>query len=292
MSVVITGASGHLGRLAARFALERLEPSELVLVTRSPQTLAEPVSRGVAVRQGDFDDPASLAAAFRGGQSLLLISSDAIGRRATQHRAAIAAAEAAGVQKLVYTSYSSPVKGNPLGIEADEHRLTEKALRASGLAWTILRNGTYAEAQVPAAAAAIASGRLVTNAGAGLVPYVSREDCAAAAAAAVMGEGHEHMTYEITGPELLRQEDVADLLGELSGRPVEVVHVDDDTYARCLMSRGLPERHARSLTLFGVAMREGYFEVLGTAVHDLTGRSPLSLRDVFTAHLEELLQAA
>ncbi|MDX6646227.1 MAG: hypothetical protein QOK40_1954 [Miltoncostaeaceae bacterium] len=292
MSVIVTGASGQLGRLVAEELLNRIAPSELVLVTRRPQALSDLAERGVEVRRGDFDDPASLAQAFAGGERLLLISTPAIGRRVPQHRAAIEAAEAAGVRHLVYTSVVKPIAGNPVGAIADENRVTEELLGATGLAWTILRNGSYAELQVAPAALAVTHGKLVTNAGDGRIVPISRNDCAAAAAVVLTADGHEGRTYDITGPEALSQSDLAALLEDVTGRRIEVTRVGDRMLTWGLTRTGIPKPTARAIVAFGVAVRKGYYDVVDPAFEQLTGRPPRSLRDVLVAHRGELLEAA
>src|SRR5882757_8493476 len=139
MRVIVTGASGQLGRLAAEQLLDRLSPEELILVTRRPHALADLAERGVEVRPGDFDDPASLAEAFAGGDCMLLISTLAIGSRLEQHRSALEAAAAAGVARVVYTSITNPAPDHPSGEVVEEHRMTEELLHRCGLAWTVLR---------------------------------------------------------------------------------------------------------------------------------------------------------
>jgi NAD(P)H dehydrogenase (quinone) len=291
MSIVITGASGHLGRLTAELVLDHVPASEVILTTRRPEALSDLAERGAKVRPADFDRPETLAEAFAGGERLLLISTDDLGRRTAQHRAAIEAAREAGVHHVAYTSYLNPVEKNPAVI-TPSHRDTEKALRESGLAWTTLRNSFYAEYQVPAGAQAIATGRLVHNNGDGRIAYVSREDCAAAAAAILTTDGHEDKAYDITGPEPLDQNDVAALLSEVSGRPVEAVAVDDEAFIQGLTASGIPEPVAREIASYGKAIREGYLGEASDAVENLTGRPPRSLRQVFEAHRDELLQWA
>jgi NAD(P)H dehydrogenase (quinone) len=148
----------------------------------------------------------------------------------------------------------------------------------------MLRNGLYAEYEVPVGATALAMGELVTNAGDGRTAYVSRDDCAGAAAVVLATDGHEGRVYDITGPELLTKHDEAAVLGELGGRPVEVVDVNDDTLIAQLGDVGLPQAAAVAIASFGVAIREGYLDVLSTDVEDLTGRRPITLREVFEAH--------
>jgi NAD(P)H dehydrogenase (quinone) len=290
MSIIITGASGHLGRLTAEVVLDLVPPPEVVLTTRRPEALSDLAGRGADFRRADFGHPETLAGAFAGGERLLLISTDAVGVRVDQHRAAIAAAKTAGVRHVAYTSYLNPVAENPAVVTPD-HRATEEALLESGLAWTILRNGLYAEYQVPTGAQAIATGQLLHNNGEGKTAYVSREDCAAAAAVLTGdAEAHEGMAYDITGPEPLGQDDVAALLGELSGRPVEAVAVDDEAFVGGLAHSGMPEPAARAVASFGRAIREGYIAEAAGGVEGLTGRPPRTLREVFEAHSEELLK--
>lgn len=282
MTVAIAGASGQLGQGTAERLLERISAGELVLVTREPAKLAAFAERGASVRQGDFDDPASLAAAFAGVERLLLISTDALGRRVAQHVAAIEAAKGVGVRHVAYTSIGNPTDGNPAGV-VGEHKPTEEALAASGLEWTFLRNALYAEYRVPGLQHAIASGRLVHNHGTGRSAWVSRDDCAAVAAAVLAGDGHAGTAYDVTGPELLSGDDLAAIASEVGGVPVEAVSVDDDTFVAGLVESGMPEAYALLLASFGRAIREGQLDQLTTVVPDLTGRAARSLRDLLAA---------
>jgi NAD(P)H dehydrogenase (quinone) len=278
MTVAVTGASGHLGRRVADLLLERLDPSEVVLLTRTPEALASYSQRGAAVRYADFDEPATLGEAFSATERALLISALDFARRSGQHGAAIEAAKAAGVRHVIYTSIPEP-EGNPAAA-APSHLATEVAARESGLAWTFLRNSLYADFQVPVLAQAIASGQLVTSAGDGRVAYVARDDCAAAAAAVLTQDDHEGMTYDITGPEAIGPQDVAALAAELRGRPVEVVSVDDDALVAGMIEAGAPEAVARIRLSFVVAAREGFLDSVTSAVQDITGNAPMSLRQV------------
>jgi NAD(P)H dehydrogenase (quinone) len=289
MTVIVTGASGHLGRLVADALLERVDPSDVVLVTRHPQALRDLAERGATVRRGDFDDPGSLTEAFAGGDRALLVSTIAVGRRTPQHRAAIEAAAAAGVRHVVYTSFPNPGPGHPVGPIATEHGETEEILKGSGLEWTILRNATYAELQVMPGALAVAGGKLYTNAGDGLLVPVSRQDCAAAAATVLSTEGHAGMTYEITGPEALSQPELADVLSDVSGRRVELVRMGDRMLTWGLMRNGAAKPVARSIVAFGRAIREGYYAQVDPAASRLIGREPRTLRDVLIANRGELL---
>jgi NAD(P)H dehydrogenase (quinone) len=289
MSVIVTGAAGHLGRLVTEQLLERLAPEDLVLVTRRPAALREWRARGADVRYGDFDDPASLRDAFAGGRRMLLISTDAIGRRVRQHRAAIDAAATAGIGHVVFTSIVNPVAANPTGATAREQGTTEAMLHRSGLDWTALRFGSFAELVLAPAATAVQNRRLVTNNGHGRIVPISRQDCAAAAALTLTTDGHTGKTYEITGPEALSASDLAELYGDLSGRTVNVLQLSDTMLMRVLVGIGTPMPFAWALTAFGRAVRQGYFDVVAPTFERLTGRPPMTLRDVLIAHRADLL---
>jgi NAD(P)H dehydrogenase (quinone) len=282
MVVAITGASGHLGRKTAELVLDRLDPGDIVLLTRTPEALADLADRGATVRRADFDEPQTVLDALPGVERMLLISGVELGHRVQQHRAAIDAAQQAGVRHVLYTSIPNPVQQNPAGVVPD-HAATEAALKASGLAWTFLRNNVYAEFQVPTAEQAIAAGRLVTNAASGRAAYVSRDDCAAAAAAVLSSAGHENTSYDITGPESVSAEDLAAVAGEIAGREIEVVHVDDDAWVAGLTGAGVPDDAARLYASFGASTRDGFLETVSSAVENLTGEAPRSLRTVLTA---------
>jgi NAD(P)H dehydrogenase (quinone) len=289
MSVIVTGAAGHLGRLVTEQLLERLEPEDLILVTRRPDALCELRARGARVRHGDFDDPASLRDAFAGGDRLLLISTDAVGRRVRQHRAAIEAAASAGVGHVVFTSIVNPVPWNPIGPNAWEQGKTEGMLHRSGLEWTVLRFGSFAELWLAHAGTAVKNRRLVTNHGRGRLVPISRHDCAEAAAIVLTTDGHSRQTYDITGPEGLTATDLAEVYADLSGRPVRVLHLNDTALFAVLLAIGTPLPIAWGITAYGRGVRRGYFDVVDPAFERLAGRPPAPLRDVLAAHRADLL---
>ena len=274
-TIALTGAAGQLGRLVAEQLLDQSDPADIVLITRRPEAVADLVARGASVRAADFDSPDTLVPAFTGVDRLLVISADTVGDRLEGQLAAVAAAKEAGVGHVFYTSVTEPTADNPAGVVPD-HRATEEALAASGLRWTSLRNNLYAEFQLPTLQQAAASGQLVTNAGAGLTAYVTRTDCASAAAAALLLPEPAQI-YDITGPDGVSTEDLAALAGTLGDKPVEVVDVTDEEFVAGLVAAGLPEPVGQLFASFGAATREGLMGRTSTAVADLTGRQPTSL---------------
>ncbi len=272
----ITGASGQLGRLVTEKLLATVDPADVVLLSRNPDSLAEFADRGATVRRADFDDPATLGAAFAGVDRVLLISTDVVGQRLDGHRAAIDAAKAAGVDRIAYTSIVRPEAGNPAGVVPD-HIATEQYLRDSGVHWVMLRNALYADMQVDTLTQAAATKEFVTNAGAGRTSYVTRADCAAVAVAALVGDTAD-VEYDVTGPDALSAADLAELAELVAGAPVGVVAVDDASYTAGLVKAGLPDPIAALLASFGTSTREGYADVVSTVVRDLTGQEPTRLR--------------
>jgi len=278
MTIGISGASGQLGRATTDLLLERVRPSELVLVTRDAAQLQAYAERGVEVRRGDFDDPEGLRGAYRGVDTLLLISGADIGRRVAQHTAAIEAAKEAGVGRIAYTGIVNPTEANAAAA-APEHRGTEEALLASGLDWTFLRNGIYGDLTAGGLQQSIAAGQHVFNSGDGAISYVTRADCAAAAAAVLAGDDHAGKAYDVTGPEALSGYDLAALASEVSGKQVEAVAVDDETFVSILVEHaGLPEPIAQFLASFGRAAREGQLGLVSGDFERLTGRPPTRFR--------------
>lgn len=281
--LLVTGASGKLGRRVVELLLDRGEKN-VIATTRKPASLDDLAKRGVTVRAADFDDERSLVAAFRGAERLLLISTDALdtpGKRLAQHRTAIRAAEAAGVTHVVYTSLTNPYPGSPISI-AEDHRLTEAALESSTLGFTALRNDLYADIFLQTLPAAIAQGRLVDARGDGKTAFVTREDCARIAASALASDFSGRRTLEVTGPQSISSADVASLLGRLTGKTIEHLSLPNEAYVAALVEHGLPHPFASLLASFDAAISKGDLAPVSSAVQDLTGKAPTSLETFLT----------
>ena len=269
-AIIVSGASGQLGGLVVEELLARgVAPTRLILVSRTPEELERYAAMGASTRFGDFTQPESLLTAYAGGDRMLLISIDTgVGaERADLHLNAVDAAVAAGVRHVAYTSFIDVENDDsPL---AGDHVRTEQALRDSGLAWTMLRNSLYMNGLVARAQRMLDDGRVVRSETGGIA-YVTREDCAAAAAAVLAADGHENRAYDITGPAVLFPQDIATAASEVTGRPIEIV---------------APEGEPPPA---GGPMTSPSFSVVSTAVETLTGRPAMSIRDLLEAHRDEL----
>ncbi len=237
------------------------------------------------MRKVDFDDPVGMEAAFRGVDRMVMVSTDAVtepGRRLSHHRAAIEGAVKAQIEHLVYTSFARSEAGSPIQLCMDHHG-TEQALGASGLTYTALRNSLYTESLLRRVPAMIETGTLVGVAGGGGVAYVTRNDCARAAAAVVASELPPAGEIEITGPEVIGGEQMTRLVTEITGKPVRFVALDPDALVADLLASGVPKARAISRVSFEVAVAGGYLGFTTNAVTELTGRPPTRVSDFFIA---------
>lgn len=230
----VAGASGQLGRLALAELVARVGADKVVALARDPGKLAD---AGVAVREADYDRPETLVPALAGVERLLLISGNAVGARVPQHEAVIAAAKAAGVGLVAYTSILH-ADTSTIGL-AEEHRQTEALLRDSGLGFVLLRNGWYNENYTGALAPSVAHGAIIGSAGEGRIASATRADYAAAAAVAlVSAEGGE--VYELAGDAAFTMADFAAEVSRAAGKPVAYVDMPKPDYAAALEAVGLP----------------------------------------------------
>src|SRR4051812_37194809 len=231
MTIGITGAGGQLGGSVLNELLARgAKPAEVVAITRTPEKLAGFAAKGLTVRAGDFDAPAGLAAAFKGIDTLLMIPTSDLrpGIRTPQHKAAVAAAKAAGVRHIVYVSTVAARPGQDL---MQSHLDTEQAVFTSGLQWTIVRMGMYFENLFMGALQhALASGHFGAT-GAAPVANLARDDVAAALAGVLLGKGHEGSVYHVTGGASLTPAEIAATIGQVFGKPVQAAIITDEQYA-------------------------------------------------------------
>ena len=292
-TLLVTGAAGHLGQRVISHLLDTLHipAGRIVAATRAPEKLSALAARGVAVRRADFDDPASLDSAFAGAQRLLLVSTDAIdrpGRRLEQHQAAIAAASRAGVGHVVYTSMPLP-EDSPLLI-APDHAGTEKALAASPLSWTVLRNCWYMENLFMSLPGALAEGHWYSAASDSKIAYIARDDLARAATVTLASADVDRTTYTLTGSEAFSAEDVARQVAAAVGKPLDVVHVSlQDLIRGMAAATGWPEAVATVFASFDTNTRAGRVGMVTDDYRKLTGLAPMKFADWLAANRNALL---
>jgi NAD(P)H dehydrogenase (quinone) len=288
--IVVSGASGQLGRRTIEYLRERTDAARVVALSRTPDRIAD---LGVATRRADFDDPDGLLAALDGAERLLLISTDAVGvpgRRIIQHTHAIQAAAKAGVGHVIYTSFVRTTDpGNPAFVASD-HAGTEHALVESGLTYTMLRENVYTDQQLTSVPGAVASGVLASNEGDGRVAYVTRDDIAAVAAAVLAEGGYEGQRLDLTGPAAVTRAEIATILSEVTGVPVRYQPLTDDEFVAGMVEHaGLPEPAARAYATFGEAARGGWLREVTGVVARVAGRQQTSVADFLAAHRDILL---
>lgn len=279
--ILVTGASGQL----ATHVLKMLDAQGARHVTagsRDPARISGPAESKVRV---DFEDPASLGKAFEGIDRLLIVSTDALGepgKRVSQHKAAIESAARAGVGHILYTSMTNPGPESLIPF-APDHRGSEEAIIATGHSYTILRNNWYFDNLLLSLPQVLATGRWYTAAGEGQVGYVTRLDCAAAAAGALLTEDKPSI-QDITGPAALSVDALATATSQQLGKPIEVVQVSGETLAAGMRDAGVPAPLVALMVAFDATVRAGQMNVVSDAVKRLAGRESQGLNDWLAAN--------
>ncbi|AHV99584.1 SDR family oxidoreductase [Paenibacillus sabinae] len=286
MKIALTGATGHFGSIVAEFLLESVPAGDLVVSVRNPEKAASLKARGAQVRHGDFDAPETLDAAFAGVDRLLIVSADGDNEtRIRQHTAAVDAAKRAGVGFIAYTSVSNADESGLF--LAEVHRITEKAIRESGIPYSFLRNNWYLENETGSIQAALGGAPWVTSAGSGKTGWAVRRDYAQAAAAVLTGEGHENTVYELAGRPKT-QEELAAAVADALGREVPVLQVDDETYAGIMSEAGVPEAVLPILLGIQRGIREGAIDIESGDLEKLLNRPATPLAEGIRAIIGQL----
>ncbi|MEV6877678.1 SDR family oxidoreductase [Amycolatopsis sp. NPDC051128] len=279
--IVVTGATGQLGRLVVEGLLKKVPPAEIVAAVRDPRKAEEFAARGVQVRTADYDDPATLATAFAGAEKVLLISSSTPGQRLAQHEAVVTAAREAGVRHLAYTSVLA-ADTTKLFV-APDHKATEEVIRESGVPFTFLRNGWYTENFGQTVAQALATGSFAGSAGEGRLGGVPRIDFAEAAVEVLTGEGHVGKVYELAGDESWSYADLAAAVTAAAGKPVSYQDLPAAQHREILLGAGLPEPVAAMLVDADRAIADGELSSASGDLRTLIGRPTTPLAEAATA---------
>jgi NAD(P)H dehydrogenase (quinone) len=275
---LVTGASGKLGQSVLHHLTEtyNVPAGEIIAASRKPEALSEWAAKGLKTLLVDFDDASSMEKAFAEAARVLIISTDALdrpGHRLVQHKAAIAAAEKAGVQHLLYTSMPEPAN-SPL-LFAPDHEGTEAAIKASTIpGWTILRNNWYFENVFLSVSSALASGHWYSAAAGGGIAHILRDDIGRAVAAALIAPGDDKTIYTLTGTKAYSHADIAALIGAAAGKPISVVEVPLEGLVQGMVGAGLPEPVARVFASVDTMIGVGGLAKITSDYKTLTGREP------------------
>lgn len=278
MSIVVTGATGQLGRHVIEALLERNVPAQdIVAAGRSIDKLADFAEQGVQVRRMDYADTASVAAALQGARRVLLVSGSEVGQRVEQHRTVIEAAKAEGVELLAYTSIANADTTGML--LAAEHKETEAILRGSGVPFVLLRNGWYLENYTGQLPGTLAQGGLAGAAGSGRVSGAARADYAHAAAAVLVADGQAGKVYELGGDEAFTMADLAAEITAATGKEIGYNNLPAEDYAGLLAGAGVPAAFAEILADSDLGIARGDLLVSTGDLRKLIGRPTRSLAE-------------
>lgn len=277
--IIVTGATGALNGATVDHLLDRVPANEITVAVRDVAKAQRFAERGIAVRHGDYADPASLADAFEGADQLLLVSSsDPYADAVSLHAAAIDAAVAAGVGRILYTSHQGAAPESPFGPGRD-HFATEELLAKSGIAWTSLRNGFYAHSLAWTLGPWRETNTITVPAD-GPVSWTAREDAAEAAAVILASNGGYEGPTTITASSAPTFEQVAVIASELSGRTIECVVVDPEEWVATQVAAGQAEGMVRFLLGMYLAAQGGFFAGVDPLLAALLGREPQTVRDL------------
>ncbi|WP_374496621.1 SDR family oxidoreductase [Vogesella indigofera] len=268
--IAITGATGQLGRLVISSLLKKIPADDIIAIVRSVEKAKDISALGVKVRQADYNQPASWDAALQGAEKVLLISSSEIGQRVQQHRAVIDAAQRVGVKLLAYTSVLH-ADTSVLGL-ADEHRETEAAINASGVPFTLLRNGWYTENYAMGIGAALSLGAVYGCGSDGRISSASRADYAEAAAVVLTSDHQAGKVYELAGDTSYTLSEFATEISQQSGKSIPYINLAEAEYKKALLGAGLPESLAELLANSDTGVSKGALFDNGQQLSGLIGR--------------------
>ncbi|TQF69419.1 SDR family oxidoreductase [Rhodococcus spelaei] len=284
MTIAVTGATGHLGRLAVDVLIARgADPADLVAVVRDPAKATDLTARGVVVRQADYADRPALEAALAGVDKLLLISGSEVGRRIAQHTNIIDAAKAAGVGFVAYTSVLD-AQNSPVSL-APEHKATEDLLAASGIDHALLRNGWYWENYTNDLAGNAERGVLAGAGGDGRLAAAARVDYAEAAAAVLLADGQAGKVYELGGDERITLAELAGRMSEATGEAVVYQDLPTEQFQAALEGAGLPAPIAEMLASADAGIKAGALDTTSGDLQRLIGRNSTPAVEVLRAAL-------
>lgn len=286
MKILVTGATGKFGSKVMETLLKSVPADSLAVSVRDTGKAEALKALGVEVRKGDFDDSETLATTFKGIDRLLIISTDGDNEtRIRQHGNAVAAALKAEVKFIAYTSVGNASDSNLF--LAPVHQFTEDAILKTRIPYSFLRNNWYLENEISSIQGILAGAPWVTSADHGKVGWAFQKDYADAAAAVLLGEGHENTIYELSGKPMT-QEELTGIIGEVLGREVPLVKVDDEAYTKTMLSAGVPDFVVPFLVAIQKGIRDGELDIESNDFEKLLGRKLTPIKDALKEIVSEL----
>ncbi|MEH7547447.1 SDR family oxidoreductase [Neobacillus vireti] len=290
MKILVTGATGKLGSKVVETLLKTVPAEQVAVSVRNPEKAEGLKSGGVEVRQGDFDKPETLVAAFSGIDRLLIVSSSEVRLggdeiRMRQHANAVAAAERAKVKFIAFTSAPNAEKSN--FFLAPVYKATEEAIVKTGMPYSFLRNNWYLENEIGSIQAAMAGAPWITATGEGKVGWALRQDFAEATANVLTGNGHENTIYELSG-KLMTHKELVSIIETILGKEIPFQQVNDDTYTEIMKGAGVPEAFLPMLSNTQKGIREGGLEVESDDLEKLLGRPAVPMKEALTQIISQI----
>ena len=285
-SILITGASGQLGKAVVNELLQKVSASDISVLVRDAGKVQDLQSKGVKVIQGNYDDFDSLVAAFNGVDKLYFVSSSEIQKRFAQHQNVVAAAVQTGVGHFFYTSgqRKSEDGSSPIAFVGDAHWQTDNLIKSSGLTYTILKHGLYTDIlPMFVGDQVIQTKTIFLPAGDGKTSFASRSDLAVAGANVLTAQGHGNKIYELGGPIAYSFSDIAAMLTELSGETIQYISPSAEVFSEQLKSYGLSEEMIQGAATFCVAIAQGEFEFPSADLETILAREPQAVKDFLKA---------
>jgi NAD(P)H dehydrogenase (quinone) len=281
--ILITGATGQLGKSVVEFLLKKLPATKIAALARDQNKAADLKAKGIDVRIGDYDNKASLVAAFKGIDKLFFVSGNDVLNRQKQHENVIEAAKEASIKHIVYTSFArkNETGSNPLGIVASSHIKTDRLIKASGIPYTIMLNGLYTDVLPLFFGEKVLEAGIYLPAGNGKAAYIKRDDIAEVAANILTGEGHERKEYNITNTENYSLQNAASILSELSGKQITYYSPSKEEYIKTVSSAGVPQEIVGLVASFSEAIKQDEFNAPDSDIEKLLGRTPSTLKEYF-----------
>ncbi|MBW2961047.1 SDR family oxidoreductase [Mesonia aestuariivivens] len=280
--ILVTGATGNLGGLVIDNLLEKIEANQIAALVRDTNKAKELNAKGIDVREGNYDDVASLTEAFKGIEKLYFVSGGDLENRPQQHLNVVEAAEKAGVKHVIYTSFGrkDESENSPIYLVAKGHLAAENALKSANLDYTVLKHNLYMEV-IPLFAGEnlLESKTIFLPAEEGKTGFMARKDMAKIAAKILTNSGHENKFYEVSGTKAYTFTEVAQLISEVSGKEINYVSPSPEEFVKTLQGYGVPQPAIDITLMFAQGTAQGEFNKTASTYKDLTGNEPTSLKE-------------